>query len=427
MSLEEEVKLLREEVRALREENKALRKELEELKRKLKEKNKPDFVKEEIKHNHKKTGQKNGHMGYTRQIPDKIDEVKELNPNKCPECRGELSNTQEVRERVVTDIPEVRVRNTKYLIHRKYCKGCNKIVEPEVEDALPNARFGLRLMLLVLILKLDSRVTSKKIKSILKTIYDLDISDGEVYKILEQLSEAFGDHYNELVKKIKDALIKHIDETSWRINGKSNWLWLFINKELALYVVNRKRSSKVPIEVLGNQEGKIGITDRLSAYNQLVEETGISQQVCWSHLLRNSKDLAKHHPEAKYVSKRMKYIYRMAKEKKVSKEELLNWIDLIKERAKGFKSINTKKFVKSVCVKHREDLFRFVDNPEIEATNNRAERGLRHAVVIRKISNGSRSKKGANITGRLLSITETVKMNSSNLMDGMLNLLQNSK
>jgi len=38
-----------------------------------------------------------------------------------------------------------------------------------------------------------------------------------------------------LKNKIREALVKYIDETSWRINGKNNWLWIFINKEVALY------------------------------------------------------------------------------------------------------------------------------------------------------------------------------------------------
>ena len=66
-----------------------------------------------------------------------------------------------------------------------------------------------------------------------------------------------------------------------------------------------------------------------------------------------------------------------------------------------------------------EDLFRFVDNPQIDSTNNRAERGLRHAVVIRKISNGSRSENGAEITGRLLSVLQTAKLQSRDYISFM--------
>jgi transposase-like protein/transposase len=419
--LEEENRILREENKFLKETFKAFERRIEELEGIVKEKSKPAFVKEDVKEEPKKSGQKDGHIGYSRHIPERIDEVKEHKLDRCPNCGGVVSDTQEIRERVVTDIPETKAKNTKHRFHRCYCKNCKKIVEPEFYDALPNSRFGLKLMILILILKLDCRIPSNKITSILDSVFGVKISDGEVYNILNQLSEAFGDYYEELVRKIKEALAKNIDETSWRINGKNYWLWIFINKEIALYVVRKKRSSKVPIEVLGNQEGKTIVSDRFSAYNELVKKTNCEQQICWAHLLRDSKDLAEHYKEAKYIHKRMKYIHKKAKEGE-KKENLLHWMDLIASRV--YRSSEVYKFVKSVCRNHRENLFRFVDNPGIESTNNRAESGLRPLVVIRKISYGSKSEDGAETTAKLMSVLQTVKLQTRNPYEGILNLLQ---
>src|SRR3990167_4056148 len=425
MGLKKEIKLLREENKFLKETILALTKRVEELEGIAKEKSIPPFIKKDIKEEPKQSGQKEGHVGYSRHIPERIDKIKEHKLDECPICGKPVSDTQEIRERIIEDIEQPKTRNTKHLIHRCYCRNCDKIVEPEINEALPNARFGLRLMLLIMILKLDSRIPSNKIISLLDSVFHIKISDGEIYCILNQLSEAFGDYYNELVIKIRESLAKNIDETSWRINGKNYWLWIFINKELALYVVRKRRSSKVPIEILKNQDGKTIIADRYSAYNELAKESGCEQQICWTHILRNSKDLAEHYPEAKYIHKRMKYIYRKAKENKISKEELLNWIDLIASRK--YRSTEVYKFVKSVCKSHREDLFRFVDNPQIDSTNNRAERGLRHAVVIRKISNGSRSENGAETTGRLLSVLQTAKLQSRDYIGFMGNLIHTAK
>lgn len=288
-----------------------LRKRIEELEGKIKEKSKPDFVKDPVNYRHKKTGQKEGHEGVSRETPEEIDEVKDHTLQACPYCGGEVKE-QEVRERVITDIPEVKARNIKHRISRCYCPRCKKMVEPEITEALPHARFGLRLMLLVLTLKLDTRVPSNKIIPLLKTIYGIKISDGEIYLMLKQLSKAFGPYYQELVEKIKQALVKHIDETGWRINGKNHWLWIFINKEVALYVVRKQRSSKVPKKILGRQEGKITMNDRLEAYNQLSKDAGSLQQICWTHILRDSKDLAEHYKEARYIHRRLKQVYRYA-------------------------------------------------------------------------------------------------------------------
>lgn len=408
-------------LRKIAEENELLKERIAELEGK--EKAKSDFIKDPVDTIPKKTGQKKGHAGYSRHIPERIDEIKPLDMEECPDCSKELSGIQDVRSRVVTDI-EIKVKNTQYIIHRRYCKTCGKIVEPEVTDALPHARFGLKFMLMVMIMKIGLRMPSQNIVDFFK-IFSLEISDGEVYGILSQLKSAFGDYYDELIIRIRKASHKHIDETGWRIDGKNFWMWDFINKEVAIYVIEKKRSSKVPIEVLGNQKDKFCTTDRFSAYNVLVTETGILQQVCWTHLLRNSKDLAEHYSEAKYIHKRFKYIYKKARERKTSKEKLLHWIDLVTSRT--YTSSEVYKFVKSVCRNHREDLFRFIDNPEIEPTNNHAERGLRHPVVMRKISGGSRSNNGADTTAKLLSVMQTIKMQEGNVMDNMMNLLQEGK
>ena len=425
MGLKKEVKWLREELKLTKEALNLALKRIEELENLVKEKSVPSFVKKDIKEEPKQSGQKNGHAGYSRHVPERIDEVKEHKLETCPICDGPVSETQEIRERIIEDIEQPRTKNTKHLIHRCYCKKCDKIVEPQIYDALPNARFGLRLMMLVLILKLDSRVPSNKIISLLDSVFHIKISDGEIYSMLNQLSKAFGSYYDVLVKKIREASTKHIDETSWRINGKNNWLWIFINKEVALYVVEKQRSSDVPVEVLGDQKDKFVTTDRYSAYNVLVEKTKCLQQVCWTHLLRNSKDLTEHYSEAKYIHKRMKYIYRKAKEGKTSKEKLLCWIDLIGSRTYTSKEVFV--FVKSICRNHREDLFRFIDNPEVNPSNNLAEQGLRPAVVIRKVSGGSRSEDGAETTSRLLSVLQTAKLQSEDYMSFMGNLLQMPK
>ena len=391
MGLKKRIKELEEENKFLKETILALTKRVEELEGIAKEKSIPSFIKKDIEEESKPSGQKEGHVGYSRHVPERIDEVKEHKLDECPICGEPVSDTQEIRERIIEDIEQPKTRNTKHLIHRCYCKNCDKIVEPEIDEALPNARFGLRLMMLVLILKLDCRIPSNKVTSLLSSVFEIKISDGEIYNILKQLSEALGDYYSELERRIKEALVKNIDETSWRINGKNYWLWIFINKELALYIVRKRRSSKVPIMILGNQDGKTIISDRYSAY----------------------------------IHKRMKFIYRKAKENKSSKEELLNWIDLIASRK--YKHTEVYKFVKSVCKNHREDLFRFIDNPQIDSTNNLAERGIRTGVVIRKISGGSRSENGAEITGRLLSVLQTAKLQSDNPLGFITNLLQRTK
>ena len=62
---------------------------------------------------------------------------------------------------------------------------------------------------------------------------------------------------------------------------------------------------------------------------------------------------------------------------------------------------------------------------DIHSTNNISERELRKFVIMRKISNGSRSKNGANITAMLLSIVQTLRMRKQNVLQGLQILAKN--
>jgi transposase-like protein len=436
--LREEIEKLKEELKKERKgkikilkEKERIQKEFEEYKAKYPATDFiPDSIKEPVKHRHKKNGQKKGHKGYARKIPKRIDVIKPLTIEKCPYCGNELSDIQEVRRRYVEDIPEVaNTIITEYQIERRYCKHCKKIVEPQVPDALPNAQFGLRIMLLVVFLKIGMALPIEKIKFLLKVQYNLAISKGEIIKILEQVAKAFGPYYKELERKIREARVKHSDETGWRIDGKNHWLWILISKEVALYIIRKKRNYKVPAKVLGNQEGKVVISDRLPTYNNLEKHTGCNQQKCWVHILRNSKDLSKHYKEAKTMHRRLKSIYKRAKSynHKATDEQLNGLISRIDKIAQiRFEHSEIRKFVRSVCKTHRENLFRFVTDPEIDGDNNLAERAIRKGVIIRKISNGNRSKNGARILEILLSIIETLKLQGENPLEGMKNIIQAS-
>jgi len=83
------------------------------------------------------------------------------------------------------------------------------------------------------------------------------------------------------------------------------------------------------------------------------------------------------------------------------------------------------KFVKTLANRDIDDLFRFVTDPEIDPTNNISERELRALVIIRKISFGSGSRRGANTTAMLLSIIQTLRFNKKNVLLGLQEILNN--
>lgn len=446
-----------EEVQKLRKENELLKKSLEKERREKEkiikefEKVQKEFEEFKAKHNktvselklalkikpdnhndHKPLGAPKGHAGYSRHVPERIDVIKKKNIFRCPICNSKLSNTQEIRSRYITDIKQTsRLINIRLDIYRKYCLKCNKIVEPEISEALPNARFGLNIMLLVMYLKLGLRLSNTKVCDFFETMYNLYISDGEISVILRQLVVAFGDYYTYLEKIVKFARVKHTDSTTWRINGKNYFAWVFIACGRVLYKIRKRNNSKSPLTVFGTkQKGNTLVIDRHSALRALAEKAGFFLQYCWSHILTDSKKLAESFgTEGKYVHKHLKKIYALAKSLNHNGnteivEQLKGEILLLTLR--HYKHSTIRKFVNNLYYRDVENLFRFVIDSSIESTNNISERELRHLVIIRKISFGSKSQRGANTTAMLLSIIQTLKFQKKNVLKGLHEILKNS-
>jgi len=379
----------------------------------------------------KPLGAPKGHKGYTRHIPERIDFIKDLNPKRCPYCNTLLGKTQEIRSRHVTDIKlKYDVKVTKYNIHRKYCPKCKKIVEQEAPNVLPYARFGLNLMLLVMYLRLGLRLPGNKICDYFMTLYNLSINESEIVVILRQLVVAFGDYYSYLEKIVKLARVKHTDSTSWRVDGKNYFAWVFIAFGVVLYKIRKRNNSRVPLAVFGTkQKGRILVIDRHSALRALAEKAGFLLQFCWSHILDDSKKLAEGFgAEGIYVHKRLKEIYALARG--LNHKGALEHVEQLKGEIlqltlRHYKHSTIRKFVNNLYYRDVENLFRFVTDPEIDPTNNISERELRALVIIRKISNGSRSQRGANATAMLLSVIQTLRFNGENVLQGLQRILKN--
>jgi hypothetical protein len=114
-------------------------KKIKELEQKVKEQqqsNVEKFVKANVKKKRRmRPGQKQGHVGITRPLPDHIDEVFEQELTTCPHCQHSLKESIEVIEHVQEDIIPARVSVRKY--------GDIKVLPlPAVpKDCLFNARY----------------------------------------------------------------------------------------------------------------------------------------------------------------------------------------------------------------------------------------------------------------------------------------------
>jgi len=371
-------------------------------------------------------GAKPRHKGHGRSSPITFDNEEPLLLEKCPDCntrlKGKIVST---RERFVTTIRIINPAEViKYVLQRKWCHKCKKLVEPKVPGVLPNARFGLNIMLLVMYLHLALRVPFKKICEYFQTIHDIKMSEGELPHILTQLAREYGDYYAHLEKLVRLARVKHTDSTSWRIKGKNYTAWVFIAAGIVLYKIRKSTSHKTPLQVLGKAiKGMTLVVDRHSAFRTLARKAGYVLQLCWSHILEDSREL-KHSfgSEGKYVHEHLKRIFALAKscnhQATPEQVEQLKG-EILQLTYRHYKHNTVRRFVNNLAFRDIEDLFRFTTDTNIDPTNNISERELRHLVMIRRISNGSRSARGACTTAMLTSIVQTLRMSKENVLQGM--------
>ena len=318
MALKEELQLLRIELRTLRQEVarfkhawqlqksradcfeqenqelrvrfKLLEKENEQLKAKLDSttahKNKltgmifKSNIKSEKEINNRSRGGQKGHIGHGREKPKKIDQEKLVYLTHCQDCGNKVDQTDVTYERIVEDIPLSPVLITLYHIERQWCQYCQKEVRATPTGTLEGFRVGLNTIIWLLFYKYRLRTPLNRITEALKEQYQLKLTEGAIQHILHHLKKRFGTKYQQIVKTIKKAPVKHGDETSWRVEGINNWCWLFASQKAALYTIEETRGKAVPITVLGKDPSGILVRDDYAAYQHLPME----QQSCWAHL-----------------------------------------------------------------------------------------------------------------------------------------------
>ena len=381
----------------------------------------PTFEKSSPNHRHQKPGQKVGHEGTSRPLPDHVDEEKDARLDSCPHCNSRLSFIGS-RKRIIEDIVPAKVKVTEIDIGQYWCRHCNTKVEAPVTEALPNCRLGINTYLFVMFLRYGTKIPIDKITELLEVSYGLQISEGGIINMMHILAKELGSYYDELIQELRNSPSINGDETGWRVDGKNAWLWAFIGKGIALYTIEKSRGKKVVKRMIGKRyKGVLG-SDFWSAYNL----DGVVQQKCHVHLKRELKETAEEKDGRSQFHRFRKKLKRIlddgvrAKEKLVDKNDLQSQKDHLDSR---IEDLCNDKWIDVDCLRiikrlkgKGKDLFTFLVK-DIDPDNNIAERGIRPAVVMRKNSYGNRSEKGADTTSVLLSVVETCNMRGQNFLD----------
>ena len=388
---------LEKEAQQLRKENGQLRKEL----RKYRNENTPSgaipsYLKEELQHataEPKEPSEPKPNQRNARAAPDRVEKHF---LQACPDCGGRLSKKNRAYRRRVLHLIPAQVENVQHECQAYYCKKCRKEVAPVVPNTLPNCKFDLTFAIFISYLYVASNMSMGGIRNQFADLFKLPICKATISNTLTRLKEYLGDEYAYLEQQVREAAVRYRDETGWRMNGKTFWDWVVATKAAVVYRLERRRCHSNALKIVG-RKGTVDVSDAYQAYNKL---TGRKER-CWAHLLRLAKN--PEHPFAleqeiedyKKLVQGIGEIYHLAKEKKRKfkpsakrrrefDKMLLKCLQKVRWHSK-----NSNKLINYIMQLEGE-WFTFLEFEDVEPTNNRAERALRHIVVKRKISQQSR-------------------------------------
>ena len=377
---------------------------------------KPDYLKPNSKpQNHKISGQKKGHKGISRKTPKTIDEERHyFAQDTCDKCGSSNLKLAKTRQKTITDLI-FKLVNTKEYLYDKKCINCGNIIKAISPNGDSQSPYGKNAKSLFAYLRSKCGLTLRPAEVLFTHYFGLKITDSTISNNEIKMSKLSKQKYHFYLEIIKNSTFSHKDETSFRIKGKTHWIWIYDNLSTVFYRLSDNRGKKTLISDFGNNPNQISINDCYGAYNLFK-----NQQICWAHIIRECEahsrkiDASKNE---KIFYKKIKKLFHLAKtyiqkqeslmkrkkKKALFESRLMNIMISIRKKTdflrRMFKRLN----------KYIESTFLFVQFLELNPTNNLAERGLRPFVIHRKASFGSQSEEGGQAKVILKTVFENAK------------------
>jgi len=370
----------------------------------------------------KKPGAKDGHAGTRRKTPAKIDVREAHRLPACPCCGGGLRRCKRTRTRIVEDIPqEITPVVTEHTVHRDYCPNCRKHVEPVVPDAMPNATLGHHVVGLSSWFHYGLGVTIGQTRDILASHLHATVTAGGLVDAWGRMAAALRPWYEQIAEQLRNTACLHADETGWRVDGQTHWLWCFCDTQSCLYLIDRSRGGPALRKFFTDAFAGTLVTDFWAAYEQVAAD---DRQYCLVHLLRELEKVDERNRSAawaafaKLLRRLVRDGIRLRKRPDFSREKYRSRILLVNRRlnkladdaAGGVYADADARRLGERISRHRDHLFTFLDQPHVPFDNNHAERQIRPAVILRKNILCNRSPAGADTQAVLMSIFRTLKL-----------------
>jgi transposase len=345
---------------------------------------------------------------------DRIVEC-ELSPEEAKGLRP-LSRWHVVQQAELVEKPFVI---TEYRARRYRDPRTGRIViaslPPEVAAA---GLVGPRLSAAIAFQKAACHMSYTTIQAFWRDLAGLDLSRGQLAKVVQKVSAAICRPYEELRDNLAEQERLGIDESGHKDAGRRHWTWCFRAPQFTVFHIDRSRGSEVLRAVLGEMFGGVIGCDYFSAYHKYMADSGATVQFCMAHLIRDIRFLAEQtNKSVVRWAKRLldwlrKLFYTLHRKDRWPLEKFMLRMEAIR---RGFlQQVRHPPMwseAQTLAARFRgglaESYFTFLTEPGVEPTNNLTEQAIRHVVIDRRVTQGTRGDRGMRWCERAWSVLAT--------------------
>ncbi len=271
-----------------------------------------------------------------------------------------------------------------------------------------------RLKAMIAFMHASMHASVESIRQYLESVMGLKVSDGTVANAIRAGGDGLAQADAELLAALPKEASVHVDETGHYRNGKLLWCWIFVAKQYSIIRTGLSRKAEVLLGMLGTLFDGLIHSDYYGAYRRFKKWAQAARfQFCLAHLVRDLKFLAEHPSAiAKAWGKGMLTLIRkmlQARQNGANSKEVERLTAALTKQCADKLAQKDAERVARRLRNHMECFVRFLADPLAEATNNRAERGLRPTVLHRKCTQGTRSEAGDRTHERLQTLVATAR------------------
>jgi len=372
-----------------------------------------------------------GHAGTSRPLlaAERVDEVVEHWPERCRACAHVFGEHERIevaapQRHQVAELPPIAVTVSEHRLHRLRCSACAAETRAELPCGIPRGAFGPRLQAALATLAVRNRVSRRDSAELAGELFGVDLSTGSIDAIVQRTGEALAAPHARLHDQIRSAAAVNIDETGWRLRGSKRTLWGALTATEAVFRIapdRHEREAKARRALRGHRllRSLVGLRlPRPRTTPALLGPLGPGlhrpqrgarrPEAVRGGGLVIAGGLFQAWDDYRHEGDRARLLERITP----LKHELRALLE--QAARKSTKTKYHRLFAKNL-LKRWPALWTFAELEGIEPTNNHAERGLRGAVIYRKLSLGSQSEQGERTIERLLSASVSCRLQGRSL------------